>query len=324
MKSVLAIIFLMSVFIISCSEEKEKVVAPIYTINYNAETPKFIAQNAFDEIKAQVEFGPRNPNSQGHLRALEYLKSKLEEYADEVELQSFEYPGYDGEQLSLTNIMGKFNPLAENRIMLCAHWDTRPWADADADPSKRNLPILGANDGASGVAVLLELARMLSQNKIEYGVDIVFFDGEDYGREGDLLNYCLGSKYYSVTSTQNPHFAILLDLVGDKNALFPKESYSIQYASEIVELIWAIAKNVNASKFLNTTGSPFYDDHIPLNSSGIKTINIIDNDYVGQKASNRNFWHTHEDTIDKIAIETLQEVGNVLVKLIYSLSFNEK
>lgn len=324
MKSILSVIFLMSVFIISCSEEKERVVAPIYTINYNAETPKFIAQNAFDEIKAQVEFGPRNPNSEGHKNALQYLQSKLSEYADEVVIQSFEYSGYDDVRLSLSNIIAKFNPLSENRILLCAHWDTRPWADADPDPERRDLPISGANDGASGVGVLLEIARILSQHKLEYGIDIVLFDGEDYGKENDLLNFCLGSKYFAVASKSDPHFAILLDLVGDKNAIFPKETYSIQYASEIVELIWDTAKNVNASKFINTTGSPIYDDHIPLNSSGIKTINIIDNDYVGQKASNRKFWHTHEDTIDKIGIETLQQVGNVIVKLIFSISFNVK
>ena len=319
--SSLVYFFLLLFIFFSCSDEKDNLPIPVYKMDFNRGTPMFNAEKAYAEIEKQIEFAPRNPNSEGHKKALVYLKTKLEEYSDEVIIQNFEYTGYEGIRLSLSNIIGKFNPQAENRIMLCAHWDTRPWADADPDPAKRSSPISGANDGASGVAIILEVARILSANKLNYGIDIVFFDGEDYGKEGDLLNFCLGSKYYSVAAENNPHFAILLDLVGDKNALFPKESYSIKFAPEIVELVWETAKKVNASKFLNATGSPIYDDHIPLNSGGIKTINIIDNDYVGQKAINRKFWHTHEDTIDKIGLETLQQVGNVIVKLLYSISF---
>jgi Zn-dependent M28 family amino/carboxypeptidase len=297
-------------------------VPPIYQIDYGSVPPDFNAENAFNEIQTQVEFGPRNPNSEGHKKAFEYLKTKLNEYADKVEIQNFEYPGYDNENLFLSNIIGSFNPKAQNRIMLCAHWDTRPRADADPDPSMREVPILGANDGGSGVGILLEIAKIISTNKIDYGVDIVFFDGEDYGKEGDLLNYCLGSKYFAAASTNKTLFAILIDLAGDKNAVFPKEAYSIQFAPKIVELVWETAKIMNADKFINTIGLPIYDDHVPLNLGGINTINVIDNDYVGQNSSNRNFWHTHDDTIDKIGIETLQQVGDVLVKLIYSLSFN--
>jgi glutaminyl-peptide cyclotransferase len=310
-------------FIFSCNEKKEQRVMPSYKINLQNNAPIFDADNAFAMIKNQTDFGPRNPNSEGHKNTLAFLSSKLDEYADNVSLQNFEYPGYGGEKLKLTNIIGKFNPEKENRILLCAHWDTRPWADEETDLSMRNLPISGANDGASGVAVLLEIARIISENKLPYGIDIIFFDGEDYGKANDLLNFCLGSKYYSVSLKPNdkPNFAVLLDLVGDKNAQFKKELYSIQYAPDIVELVWNTAKYVNASKFINSVGNPIYDDHVPLNSSGIKSINIVDVDYVGHNTNNRNYWHTHEDTIDKIGIETLQQVGNVLTKLLYSISF---
>ena len=317
---------LIASFIFSCNEKEEQTIMPSYKINFQNITPIFDADNAFAMIKEQTDFGPRNPNSEGHKNTLAFLSSKLGEYADEVSLQNFEYPGYDGEKLKLTNIIGKFNPEKENRILLCAHWDTRPWADEETEPSLRNIPISGANDGASGVAVLLEIARIISENKLLHGVDIIFFDGEDYGKADDLLNFCLGSKYFSaaIKPDNRPNFAILLDLVGDKNAQFKKELYSIQYAPDIAELVWTTAKKVNANKFINSVGNPIYDDHVPLNSSGIKSINIVDVDYVGHNNTNRNFWHTHEDTIDKIGIETLQQVGNVLTKLLYSISFQGK
>ncbi|MBL1215386.1 MAG: M28 family peptidase [Ignavibacteriae bacterium] len=314
---------LIASFIFSCNEKEEQIVIPAYKINFQKNSPIFDADNAFAMIKKQTDFGPRNPNSEGHKNTLAFLSSKLNQYADEVILQNFEYPGYDGEKLSLTNIIGKFNPEKENRILLCAHWDTRPWADEEKDPQMQSIPIIGANDGASGVAVLLETARIISENKLNYGLDIIFFDGEDYGKANDLLNFCLGSKYFSASVKQNdkPIFAILLDLVGDKNAQFKKELYSVQYAPDIVELVWNTAKFVNAAKFINTVGNPIYDDHVPLNSSGIKSINIVDVDYVGHNTTNRNYWHTHADSIDKIGIETLQQVGNVIVKLLYSISF---
>jgi len=317
-----AILFLVSS---TCSEEKKEIVKPRYNMNFNSPSPAFDADNAYSIIKAQIEFGPRNPNSDGHNKTLTFLKLKLEEYGGTVELQKFEYPGYENEKLFLSNIIARFNPQETSRIMLCAHWDTRPWADAEQNSERKRSPISGANDGASGVGILLEVARIISTNNLSYGIDIVLFDGEDYGREGELFNFCLGSKYYSVASKfQQPLFAILVDLVGDKNAIFPKETYSVQFAPDVVELVWATAKEVKSDKFINLIGSPIYDDHIPLNQSGIQTINIVDIDYVGHNSSNRNYWHTHEDTIDKIGVKTLQQVGNVLIKLLYSISFNGK
>jgi hypothetical protein len=275
--------------------------------------------------KAQVDFGPRNPGSSGHSLALSFLQNELNKYADEIELQPFTYPGYD-EELHLTNIIAKFNPGNKNRIMICAHWDTRPRSEHSRDSTKRNLPILGANDGASGCGIILELAKVLSRNKVNIGVDLVLFDGEDYGKENDLDNYCLGSKYYSINIPGGiyPRFAVLLDMVGDREAVFMKEAGSVQYAPDIVDLVWNIAQQVNASAFIQKQGEGIYDDHIPLNQAGIKTIDIIDEELVGADTPDerRNYWHTDKDTMENISPGTLQQVGDVLVYLLYTIHFN--
>ena len=197
----------------------------------------------------------------------------------------------------------------------------------DPDPAKRNLPILGANDGGSGVGVLLELARILKQNPVSYGVDLIFFDGEDYGKENDLGNYFLGSKYFASQkpSGYNPAFGILLDMVGDKQAVFNKEGKSMLFAPEVVNMVWSIAGKLNASVFSEAEGNQIEDDHVPLNEAGLNTIDIIDIDLVGADTGvkRRNYWHSQNDTMDNISEATLQQVGNVLTYLIYSLDFNK-
>jgi Zn-dependent M28 family amino/carboxypeptidase len=271
-----------------------------------------------------VEFGPRNPGSNGHSLALTYLQNELNKYADEVKLQSFTYPGYN-EVLNLTNIIAKFNSENKNRIMICAHWDTRPRSEHSKDSTKQKLPILGANDGASGCGVILELARVLNKKELNIGVDLVLLDGEDYGKENDLDNYCLGAKYYSVNISGEvyPRFAILLDMVGDKDAVFMKEAGSMEYAQDIVNLIWNIAVQLNAQAFIPKEGESIYDDHIPMNQAGIKTVDIIDAELVGADTpvERRNYWHSDRDTMENIGQGTLQQVGNVLVYLLYSLHF---
>ncbi len=311
----------------SCGEQQQqKVSKPLYELAKNYNIPKFDAGNAYDQVKAQVDFGPRNPGSKGHDETLQYLQNELKKYADEVQLQSFTYTGYNEEKLVLTNIIGKFNPSAKRRIILCAHWDTRPRAEKDKDPAKRNLPILGANDSGSGVGVLLELARLLKNQKVNYGIDIVFFDGEDYGKEDDLNNFCLGSKYFSANYNQPVYsaFSILLDLVGDKEANFSEEGNSLKYAPEVVNMVWGIASQVNASMFTPVEGESIYDDHIPMNQAGLKTIDIIDAELVGADTpvKRRNYWHTQNDTMENIGKNTLQQVGDVLTHLVYSLQFN--
>jgi glutaminyl-peptide cyclotransferase len=306
-------------------KENKQISKPLFEIKKNDSIPVFSGENAYAMTKAQVDFGPRNPGSSGHALALTYLQNELNKYADKVELQPFTYPGYN-EELNLTNIIAKFNPQNKNRILICAHWDTRPRAEHSKDSTKRNLPILGANDGASGCGVILELARVLNKNRVKSGIDLVLFDGEDYGKENDLDNYCLGSKYYSVNIPGGiyPRFAILLDMVGDKDAVFMKEAGSVQYAPDIVDLIWNIAAQVNASAFVPRQGEGIYDDHIPLNQAGIKTVDIIDEELVGADTpvERRNYWHSDKDNMENIGKGTLQQVGNVLVYLIYSIHFN--
>lgn len=319
----------MSFGFISCNKKEEtpKAQETPYFLKAQVNPPAFDAKTAYDETAKQVSFGPRNPGSKGHQAALYYLINESRKYADSVEVQNFSYTGYNNEQLSLTNVIAKFNPKAKNRIFISAHWDTRPRGEHDTDPAKRNLPIPGANDGASGVGVLLELERILKQNPVSYGVDLVFFDGEDYGQENDLGNYFLGSKYFAAQkpSDYNPAFGILLDMVGDKDAVFNKEGKSMLFAPEVVNMVWSIAAKLNAHSFSDAEGNQIEDDHVPLNEAGINTIDIIDIDLVGADTGvpRRNYWHSQKDTMDNISQDTLQQVGNVLTYLIYSLDFNK-
>ncbi|MGE5498933.1 MAG: M28 family peptidase [Syntrophothermus sp.] len=309
------------------NEETPKKTEPAYYLKSDAKIPAFDASNAFAHTERQVAFGPRNPNSRAHQAALEFFRSELSKYADTVVMQNFKYTGYDNEILNLTNVIARFNPKAAKRIFLCAHWDSRPRAEMDKDQAKRSLPIPGANDGASGVGVLLELARVLNQNKVNYGVDLVLFDGEDYGRPGDLYNYFLGSKYFATQRPANfsPAFGILLDLVGDKEAVFEKEGLSMQWAPDVVNLVWSAAEKVKAGTFSDVQGNAIEDDHKPLNESGLSTIDIIDIDLVGASTpvARRNYWHTQKDDMSNISRETLQQIGNVLTYLIYSLEFGQ-
>lgn len=322
---ILFISSLITLLFVSCGKhEAEAPQKPLYELKATDSVPGFNSDYAFEQVEKQVAFGPRNPGSIGHGQALLYLKNELAKYADEVTLQSFSYPGYD-ETLDLTNIIGKFNPSAKNRIMLSAHWDSRPRAEEAKDSTKQNLPVLGANDGASGVGVLLEIARRLKDNKVNYGVDIVFFDGEDYGRKNDLNNYCLGAKYFSSNlNGYEPAFGILLDMVGDKEAFFPKEGTSVQYAPDVVNMIWSIAEQTGSNAFEQAEAPAIYDDHVPLNQAGIRTVDIIDLELIGASTPNerRNYWHSDKDNMDNISRETLGQVGKVLVTLLYSLKFN--
>jgi Zn-dependent M28 family amino/carboxypeptidase len=234
-----------------------------------------------------------------------------------VRLQNFAHVGYGGERLDLTNIVASFNPSASTRLLLCAHWDTRPRAEHDENKSRRKEPMLGANDGASGVAVLLEIAGLLHQTPPPVGIDIALFDGEDYGREGDPDSYLLGARYFASTKPRDyvPRFGILLDMVGDRMLELPKEQNSVRLAPDVVDLVWETARQLGVSQFVPDRGEEILDDHIPLNDAGIKTIDIIDFDYPDQ--TNR-YWHTHQDTIEHCSAESLGAVGTVLTHVIYS------
>ncbi|HKZ22598.1 MAG TPA: M28 family peptidase [candidate division Zixibacteria bacterium] len=210
----------------------------------------------------------------------------------------------------LTNIIASFYPEEKERILLCAHWDTRPWADQDSAVGNRNQPIWGANDGASGVAVLLELAHIISREKSKYGVDIVFFDGEDSGIKGNTKSYCLGSTFFAKNlPVPRPKFGILLDMVGDKDLNIYREQYSNTYAPEIVNLIWNKARKLKLKAFYSEVRHPVWDDHMPLILAGIPTVDIIDLDYP--------YWHTLQDTPDKCSPQSLETVGKLLISILY-------
>lgn len=317
----------MVVFLFSCGGNKENNEnSKPYEVNFVKDIPSFSADSIYTQVENQVSFGPRNPNSEAAGKTKKYLVDYLSRFAEKVEVQDFSYTGYDNEKLNLSNIIAKFNVKSDKRIILCAHWDSRPRAEEDKIEANKNKPIPGANDGASGVGVLLEIARILKTKPVDYGIDIILFDGEDYGNQSDLNNFCLGSKYFSTSkpADYNPAFAVLLDLVGDKEARFRKEQLSLEYAADIVEMVWDVAAKTGAKSFLTSTSGGIYDDHIPLNQAGIKAVNIVDAELIGADSDNprRNYWHTQNDTMENISKETLGEVAKVMLHLIYSLKFN--
>lgn len=291
--------------------------------------PVFEADSAYGFVKRQVDFGPRNPGSEGHRRAQRWLTSKLSSYAGQraVYTQQFTETGYERDTLRLANIIAAFNPTAADRIMLCAHWDTRPRAEEDPEDPERPIP--GADDGGSGVAVLLELARMFSRQPPPIGVDIVLFDGEDYGYSGDLENYFLGSRFWSnnqPVSDYRPRFGILLDMVGGREAQFPKEQNSFRMAPALVNEIWSIAGEKGHSDiFIERRGSAISDDHVVINRIlRIPTIDIINHrppDTDGGSNESVHFapyWHTQDDNMKIISRNSLNAVGEVLAELIYN------
>lgn len=311
-----------SLMLIGCFPEQQG--AGLQFSSKGREVPEFSSESAYQFIQTQVEFGPRVPNTYGHAETRKYLETKFREYAgvNAVFAQEFTSENYSGTDLEMANIIAAFNLEASDRIMLCAHWDTRPRADEDT--SRTSEYIAGADDGGSGVGVLLELARIFSENPPPIGVDLVLFDGEDYGTQGDLKNYFLGSRYWSQNPPvpgYQPRFGILLDMVGAEDAKFPKESYSLTYAPNLVEEIWQIAADKGYGDiFLNEEGAGVLDDHYIVNQyTDIPVIDII-NHTAGADGNIifADHWHTHRDDMPIISKETLQAVGDVLLELIYN------
>ncbi len=285
----------------------------VYALHGQAQ---FNGQKAFSYLEKQVSFGPRNPGGNGHVQCLLFLQKELDKFADKVELQPFEYQDLPGKKLlKLTNIIARYKPDTATRIFLAAHWDTRPTADNDR-LHNRLTPIPGANDGASGVAVLLEIARQLEIKPPSIGVDLIFFDGEDYGREGHLDEYFLGSRYFAKNAKNyHPRYGVLLDMVGDASLAIPREANSVAALPHIVDRVWQLAHSLGHYEFEDRMGLPVSDDHVILMQSGIPCIDIIDFEY--PDARNR-YWHTLQDTPDKCSDYSLQVVGDVMLQLIYS------
>jgi hypothetical protein len=278
--------------------------------------PVFDGARAFGYLTRQCEFGPRVPGSDAHAKCLRYLEAELAKYADAVNLQSFTVMGFEGSPVVMTNVIASFRSQAPRRILLLAHWDCRPWADQEKDPVKAKRPVLGANDAASGVAVLLEIARHLKETPPEIGVDILLTDGEDYAHEGKESEYLRGAKYFAENLPPGfqPMFGILLDMVGDAQLELQKERFSLKYAPDIVEQVWSVARMLNVPQFTESVQNYVTDDHLPLNKAGIKTIDLIDFSYPDE--SNK-YWHTLQDTPDKCSPESLEAVGRVLLYVLY-------
>ncbi len=310
LKLILSLLLLLA----GCTQQQERPAAQQQQQTMAKRTPQFDGERAFRYLKAQTDLGPRNPNSAGHRACMAYLENELKRYADVVTLQRFTHKGYN-ETLNLANVFAQFAPAAEKRIILLAHWDTRPRAEEDADPSQRNKPIIGANDGASGVAVLLELARMFKEDPPPIGVDILLTDGEDYGdaqKDGNNELYFLGAKHFARTKpvTYRPQYGILLDMVGDRDLQLPLEQNSMRFAPQLMDLVWATAEEHGITQFIRVPGEMISDDHLPLNEAGIPTIDIIDFQYP--------HWHTQQDTPDKCSPESLEAVGTVVAAVIYN------
>lgn len=295
--------------------------------------PQFNADSAYHFVASQTAFGPRVPETSAHAQCAAWLSDKLGEYADTVIVQEFRTRLFNGKGIDGKNIIAVFNPEAKKRIVLCSHWDSRPFADHDADETNRHTPIDGANDGASGVGVLLECARQFKAQPLneKLGIDIVLFDLEDYGPHQEQameyydenINYwALGSQYWS----KYPHvygykayYGILLDMVGGSNPNFQKEYYSQGFAAWVGNKVWRKAQDLGyRSYFSNELGTMISDDHIPMNVvAGIPTIDIID---LQPNSSNECFpevWHTLNDNIQHIDKETLGMVGDVLLHVVY-------
>jgi Zn-dependent M28 family amino/carboxypeptidase len=313
---------------ISCSQTPSSSSAKVESQPVKQQNvPAFDADSAWVFVENQVKFGPRVPNSEAHVACGNYLTSELKRFGAQVYEQEATLTAYNGTQLKAKNIIGSYNPENSKRVLLFAHWDSRPYADHDKDPANQKKPIDGADDGASGVGVLLEMARQFSIKSPAIGIDIIFFDAEDYGTPEFVKEYkentwCLGAQFWA----KNPHvkgykadFGILLDMVGAKNASFFKEATSMRYAPQIVEEVWSTARDLGYGKFfINAEGGAITDDHqYVILGRNIPCIDII---YTDPESDNGfgPHWHTQNDTMDNIDRETLKAVGQTVLQVVYN------
>ena len=312
--------------LIACNGQKNDAADETGTSADTATGVEFSADSAMTYVQEQCSFGPRVPNSEAHRRCGDYIAAKFRSFGLDVTEQRATFTGWDGKRLDGRNIIAAYRPEEKERVIICAHWDSRPWADADPDSARHREPVMAANDGASGVAVLLETARKLAELKPAVGVDFICFDAEDYGAPywgtapEDGSDWCLGSQYWSA----HPHkagytarYGILLDMVGGRDARFCHEGFSLQYAQDIVAKVWSAAETAGAADyFLNASGGYAVDDHKPMNEvAGIPTIDIIP--YVPSAPSSFGAtWHTTADTPDNIEPATLRAVGQTILQVL--------
>ncbi|MBC63986.1 MAG: hypothetical protein CL746_06715 [Chloroflexi bacterium] len=279
--------------------------------------PVFDQNKAFDHLLNQCSFGPRNPGSVGHNNFFEYLHEYFSMLSSDIIIQEFNYNEHiTGIDRKGKNLIVQFNKESKNRILIGAHWDTRAISDQDPNEENLNIPILGANDGASGTAVLMELGFIFSNFPPPFGIDLVFFDAEDVGINGEPTTFAVGSDYFSKNlPIRKPDSGIIVDMVGDKNLKIPIERFSYQVDKKKVKELWSLADKLSLSAFEYTLGYEIYDDHVPLwENAKIPTVNIIDFDYPNLFY---NHWHTQNDIPENCSPQSLGQVGTLLVNYIY-------
>ncbi len=315
----------------ACGTTKKQAEAqPVVNIEFNADS-------AYQFCAAQCSFGPRTMNSEAHEQCAQWIQQKFQQYGYQVEMQKADLKGYDGTILKSTNIIAKASSQKESagseKILICAHWDSRPWADNDPDSANWRKPVMAANDGASGVAVMLELARLIQQHdSLKVAVDFICFDAEDWGipqwdETGDGTDsWALGAQYWAKSQQQTPNtqkpyrYAILLDMVGGQGAKFYQEGYSLEKAKGIVEKVWQAADAAGYGSFFpKQEGGYVTDDHVPVNDiAQIPCIDIINHYPDCQQSSFGPTWHTINDDMQHIDKNTLQAVGQTLVQVLFS------
>lgn len=292
--------------------------------------PEFNADSAYAYTEAQCAFGPRVPNTEAHRKCGTYIAEKFREFGATVTDQRADLMAYNGTILKARNIIASTRPEATQRILLCAHWDSRPWCDNDPDSTNWKKPVMGANDGASGVAVMLEIARQIQQEPVNIGIDFICFDAEDYGTpqweaENSLTDnshtWCLGSQYWASMPHKDNYratFGILLDMVGGRGCTFSQEGYSQAYASNIVTRVWDTAAKIGYGQFFPKRNSGYItDDHVPVNQiARIPCIDIVPY-FTDGPSSFGPTWHTINDTMENIDKNVLKAVGQTVIQVIY-------
>jgi hypothetical protein len=321
------------------TSDPDPVPKPKPTVKPEVKAPEFNSDSAYAWVQKQVDFGPRIPNTPAHAACAEWMVSKLKSYGAMVTVQEAKLTAYNGKTLQSKNIIASFSPEKKDRILLCSHWDTRPFADKDPDAAMRQKPFSGANDGGSGIGILLEMARHFQSVAPAIGVDIIFFDSEDNGtpefvteeevkHEDFETSWCLGSQYWAkhkVPANYQARFGILLDMVGHGKAEFNKEMASMQWGEDVVNLVWNTAAKLGYGDFFRDKEvSGVTDDHVFVTKGGIRTIDIIDTRPIpaAMGLGNYNFGsyhHTHLDDMTAIDTKTLKAVGQTLLQVVYNL-----
>ena len=336
MKKIFLVVVACSLIVAACDNKKNNSSETIQTETKLVTAPTFSGDSTYTFIEKQIAIGPRVPNTPAHIRGGDYIVAKLKSYGVEVIEQPFTVKGWDGILVKGRNIIGVINPKAEKRLLFSSHWDSRRFSDNDSLTVNHKKPVPAANDGASGVAVLLEMARVIQQAKEKptVGIDLIFFDAEDWGSgekavgdkepgypDYDYVGFCLGSRYWA----KNPHkpgytayYGVLLDMVGAKGATFLKEGYSMQFAPSVAQTIWTTASQLGHSQyFVDKNGGAITDDHLAPNT--IAKIPMID--IIHLNALSGGFfpdWHTAEDDMRNIDPNTLKAVGQTLVQTVYN------